>query len=458
MRVAVAVLTAMVAACRGADDHVAPTSTSTNADSGGDASGSGTSDAPTAECGNGIREDGELCDGQPIAGHACPVDCTFEGGTLMWSTTIPSAGADDFATAIVATPAGDSFVTGSHGLAEGHEVFFARLDGDGAVHFTAHGGLGDTGLDLTLQGDVLVVTGEAPPAVFVARRDPEDGAEIWSALRGLDGGGAPFAGSVATTPGGAIVAARYDDLPARLPGAITVFDAAGAALDDHAFAGPLVGSDGKSALTYLSAVPISEDRVILAAVAANAGGARPWLAEASLDARTTWTASFADAGDSTLPYLTKPALGPDGAIAVGLRYRDDGTGDLWLGVFEPTGELRWMDRFDGGYDADDEVRDVAVDAAGRVYAAANVSHADSDVPGERDDDLVVLAYEPDGARRWTQVFTGDGDGSGAYSWDHAGAVAIDGRGLVLVAGDTMTAPERGPSAGDYDVIVRAYAP
>ncbi len=70
---------------------------------------------------------------------------------------------------------------------------------------------------------------------------------------------------------------------------------------------------------------------------------------------------------------------------------------------------------------------------------------------------MTIAYDPDGVLRWADTYSGDGY-DGAYSWDRAGAITIDGRGLVIVAGRTMMPAEGGAGGGELHVFARALAP
>lgn len=115
--------------------------------------------------------------------------------------------------------------------------------------------------------------------------------------------------------------------------------------------------------------------------------------------------------------------------------------DLWLRKYDPTGSVVWTVTHDSDVAASNDFGyAVATDADGNVYAAGVVPVLDNG------DDGIVLAFDGDGAPRWTAMHQGP-----AGFDDDISAIAVDPDGRVLVAGFTFDDPDAN-ARGWYGVL------
>jgi hypothetical protein len=102
------------------------------------------------------------------------------------------------------------------------------------------------------------------------------------------------------------------------------------------------------------------------------------------------------------------AVDSEGLVYVSgwLQDQDDRT-DGWAAAFSADGELRWDDRYVGAADMNDALHDVVLGNDGRIYVAGVeqigfVESASSSFPLPIEQ-LIVLAYGPDGEHLWRQT-------------------------------------------------------
>ncbi len=110
----------------------------------------------------------------------------------------------------------------------------------------------------------------------------------------------------------------------------------------------------------------------------------------------------------------------------------DADGEVTFAVVKlsPSGTAQWTAVYDGSLDGvGGSALDVAVDAAGNLYAAGFIN--DTNFYPNRD--YLVVAFGPDGVQRWAQRFNGPGDG-----FDRATEIAVDSAGAVYVSGTSYT--------------------
>jgi hypothetical protein len=157
------------------------------------------------------------------------------------------------------------------------------------------------------------------------------------------------------------------------------------------------------------------------------------------------------------------AVGPDGGLAVGGYLRGaaelggaklaavEGADGL-IASLDATGKVRWARTLGGK--GDDAVEAVAVAADGAVVAAGAFSYTidmpDGALASKGADDVMVVAFAPDGTRRWARRFGGD-------DVDAANGVAIATDGAIYVVGELGGAATIGSSklesAGLSDLLV-----
>lgn len=115
--------------------------------------------------------------------------------------------------------------------------------------------------------------------------------------------------------------------------------------------------------------------------------------------------------------------------------------------YAANGAEQWRHQL--GTTGDDEIAGVAIDAAGNVVVAGNTDGSLVGT-GEGNTDGFIVKYAPNGTELWRTQF-----GSGLT--DRLRRVAIDESRNIIVAGDT-SGDLGGPSNGEWDVFVSAYAP
>ncbi|WP_147371334.1 SBBP repeat-containing protein [Meiothermus hypogaeus] len=160
---------------------------------------------------------------------------------------------------------------------------------------------------------------------------------------------------------------------------------------------------------------------------------------------------------SSSPITQGLVLGVDTGVAPGtynltLQAESDGqvqTTALTLRVALPTGTLLWTRQF--GTDRLDKASALAVDSQGNVLVAGEVVNA---LPGQAPlgrTDAFLRKYDPNGNPIWTRQF-----GTGGF--DEANALAVDGQGNVLVAGQVEGALPGQIHLGNSDAFLRKYDP
>jgi hypothetical protein len=447
-------------------------STAVHASSGGIASSTGAMSsetlAPTddsvgtigttatgAECGNGILEDGEQCDGEAVAGVACPSECTFASGTVLWELRFDvEAGSRDHTRAVAS-------------LADGRVVVAGEADSEAWLAFVSSTGQLESIVrpDATAADDLvilevddaisIIVGGTRADAMWIGRYDASGGLTWEDTVAGPPKIGPYFPGSVSVVSDGRISLIGGADLPAEEPGYLALYDVEGLQTELQTFGGPIFDARYMlSSFTVYGAAHASGVIVSGRALLPTVQGNTPWLQKRGLDGVVEWEQVLESPSAGGSDRFTKVAVGADGTVSATADYgsSDLDPNDIWVGVFGADGDLVWSDIYVGEYGRADYPAGVAVDALGRTFVHGTVSNDNFASPADRDYDMVLLSYDADGSQRWVDTYSGDGMGGGAYSWDYAGAIAVDARGFPLVGGDTMT-PDT-----DYDVLLRLVAP
>jgi len=117
--------------------------------------------------------------------------------------------------------------------------------------------------------------------------------------------------------------------------------------------------------------------------------------------------------------------------------------------YSSAGKQRWVQRYDGPGNADDEAAAIAVDASGNIYVtgASEVSFTDNN-PGAANyycQYLTTIKYGSNGKQVWAKKYKWPG---GAY--EYATGIALDKSGNVYVSGESKG------STTDWDYIAIKY--
>lgn len=136
--------------------------------------------------------------------------------------------------------------------------------------------------------------------------------------------------------------------------------------------------------------------------------------------------------------------GADGsALVSGYVSADEtGTRDGWLGRYGPAGAIAWEYTLSGPGGGNDEIRAVADDGAGNLYAAGYTNG-----PTGQGNDAWVARFDETGMLVWSTTFNGPDSMTDVYD-----AVAIDGDGNLVLGGYSQSA-----TSGN-DVFLRKIDP
>ena len=123
--------------------------------------------------------------------------------------------------------------------------------------------------------------------------------------------------------------------------------------------------------------------------------------------------------------------------------------DAFIRKYNPAGDEVWTRQFGGG--GAESAASVRIDHAGNAYVVGGTRAA---LPGQTnlgDYDAFIVKFDPAGNTVWVRQF-------GTTNEDYAMAVALDGNGDPVVAGETGGLLAGATAAGGLDGFVREYDP
>jgi uncharacterized delta-60 repeat protein len=136
-----------------------------------------------------------------------------------------------------------------------------------------------------------------------------------------------------------------------------------------------------------------------------------------------WAARYngSDNGDDDAKGLV---IDDSGNVYVGGTSSASSTGNDFVTVkYDSLGNERWVRRYDGPGNGNDEARGIAIGGAGNIYVAG-LSYG-----GSTDVDYATVKYDTAGVQQWVRRYNGP-----ANSADEAYAIAADAAGNVYVTG------------------------
>ncbi len=363
------------------DEPTGSTSTSTSSSGGESSSGESEGSTGAPACGDGQLGADEVCDdGNPVDGDGCNVDCQ-PSGRLLWSDSY--AGGKllaDEALDCAVDEFGAIYVAGFTTLTKPNEDVWSRSWApDGAVLWTQ---TYDGTLGAKDRGQAIVV--DASQLVYVAGHENVElqSNDVWVRKHAADG-----------TP-----------------------------TWTHGYDGPASASDA----AYGAALTAEGDLLVVGAHSVAGQGQDIWLRKLDGSGAVLWTRTHA--GAAGLGDVGRGlSVGAGGYIYV---VGDEGVtaegSNMWVGKYDPDGNLLWSRLYAGAAGLDDN-----------LYAAAATTDGGVVVCGiERSVAVPVLSfvrkYDGDGLIVWTVIDDGTGD-VGASCYD----VDIADNGDVLVAGSTV---------------------
>lgn len=183
--------------------------------------------------------------------------------------------------------------------------------------------------------------------------------------------------------------------------------------------------------------------------AESAGGTDAFLQRLDSRGNVVFTRQWGTAVGDTADAI---ALTADGDLIVagttqGILPSQDAVGgiDLYVSRWTPDGDQVWLRQW--GTTSDDRVRDITLDAAGRIYAAAAIRGGD---PACALGQASLVVWDSAGEQIHQQLWD-------ECSEEEFRSVAVDPNGRVLLAGFTLGALS-GDSRGGRDGIIVSYQP
>ncbi len=141
-------------------------------------------------------------------------------------------------------------------------------------------------------------------------------------------------------------------------------------------------------------------------------------------------------------FAVTPDAGGGSFVGGYLSADETGARDGWLARYGAGGEVEWTLPVVGPGPGNDEVRAVATDGDGNLYAAGYVNG-----PAGEAANAWVGRFDLDGAEQWTTSFNGPDSGSDVFD-----AMVLDGDGNLILGGYSASA------ADGNDVFLRKVSP
>jgi hypothetical protein len=267
-----------------------------------------------------------------------------------------------------------------------------------------------------------------------------DGAEIWSRTRLLDSLGSKFPCCIAADAGGLVFVTGTTEM-GEGGGAgdiLTIaYDRSGNEVwADAGGLGPFTGD-----IAY--GMTLGSTGILYVAgtsVDPQGGPAKTVTLAYDASGNRLWAETH-DVAQGSSAWFTELAPTPDGGVAATGETFGTGFEDILTVAYRPDGSERWSaiaDSVEGGLDF---ASAIAVDAVGRTYVTGSTWN-----PDYSDPDFLTVAYSDSGAFLWMQEFAGPSGGE-----DLAGSLAIGSQGTLFVTG-------RSSNGANSDFLTMAYSP
>jgi uncharacterized delta-60 repeat protein len=356
-------------------------------------------------CGNGVVEEGEVCD-DGEASATCDPDCTaVECGDQVVNAAAGEA-CDDGNTE-------NDDACNNFCVAAGATLWTQTYNGPAS--------LGDEGRGIAAdpQGNVLVVGWITTPShgfdIWVRKYDPQGG-EPWTRTENGALNGEDVGFGVASDADGNVLATGYEQVSGQgFDVWVRKYDPDGATLWTQTYGGVAAGDDAGEGI----ATDARGDVLVAGYETVADQGRDVWVRKYDPDGGVLWTATQNGAADGDDWGLSIAVDAPGNVLVAGAETVVGQGLDIWARKYDADGNIVWTQRHDGAADGDDAGRGIATDPLGNVLVAGYET-----VPGEGASSWLTK-YDADGATLWTRAYGG---------LDAALGVACDGHGNVLVAG------------------------
>jgi Beta-propeller repeat len=356
----------------------------------------------------------------PTGGHDWATIKYNSAGVQEWLRTLDGGGSDA-AFAITTDLAGNVYVTGSSagGLYSMTAKYSAAGDRLWVQSFTTIGE-GDAGTDIAVdhEGNVYVTGYNVETSTgfdIITIKYSSGGVELW--VRRYDSGsGEDVPAAIACDGSGIYVTGRSNSDYTTIK-----YDFNGVQQWVRSYNGPGNSSDAPAALVVDAAgniyvtgqSPGSGTNDDYATIKYDAAGTQQWVRR--YDGPTTTFAS---------DYDRAVALALDAAGNVFVT--GNSSDDFATVKYDAAGTEIWIRRYNGPGAGADWANAIAVDASGNAYVSGS-SYGNSTTQY----DFATLSYDPSGTVRWTERYNGPGD-----SYDTPYSIAVYSSGEVYVSGSS----------------------
>jgi cysteine-rich repeat protein len=427
----------------------ATTSTATGA-SEGTATADSSSTGPVAECGNGIVEAGEQCDGEPVAGQPCPAGCRFEPKTVLWELRVDQGGPQMpyRARSLAIAPDGEIYFAGA---TNDMRPLLGSVAADGKLEWLMTDDI--TEGTLVLEGvaadaDAVFVNGRGHTATgqsLVTARFDRSGDPVWvDEAPAADSAWDIHPGDVALLDDGRVLSYGIEvrwslEGPDPVPGHLLSYSRQGDVLEDL-----LLNEDLEAGSPQPILVPgvDGNDYVVGGAVWSPIQRDDAFVQGRGMDHTVQWTRTVDGPLHESDAY-SDIAVDLEGSIiATGAFDQSQNRRGFWVHKYDATGALLWeLTTEPSEEDDEEEGLGAAVDADGNIYVTLRVNEAAEPV-----DEALLLKLDPDGNEVWTDRWSpSNADASAPVD------VELDPFGFVVVLIDTYNGPNDG-------LVVRKLAP
>jgi len=141
---------------------------------------------------------------------------------------------------------------------------------------------------------------------------------------------------------------------------------------------------------------------------------------------TAWTARYNGPGNAA-DWANAIAVDASGNVYVAGSSSGAGLNRDYATVkYDSQGNQQWVMRYEAVAGNDDEARAIALDSRGNVYVTG------ASVGSGTDADYATVAYDPAGNQRWAERYNGPGNNT-----DNGNAVAVDASDFVYVTGESF---------------------
>jgi len=159
------------------------------------------------------------------------------------------------------------------------------------------------------------------------------------------------------------------------------------------------------------------------------------------DGSTRWERYFGGSGDGNNSGYGVALDGSGNVVVGGVSYRSGSDYDFVTIKYSPTGDLEWVEYYDGPPGFYDQIFALVIDAEGRIYVTGRSAGGSG-----QGQDFCTVCYSPGGTELWVARYAGPAMGD-----DVPQAIALHPEGGVVVGG---TSP--GPGSMGLDVAVVRY--